>query len=124
MEALSRFGDLAWFKLPTEYNQVHGYHQVLYMGWRYASPREGIGELISGAIRRVPTQLDWTLDRSRRNWLLLPIRIIKEAPGLSDPAFSNTIHSINLNDRDFCLATHEDVDLIIQRLQEMPAPTD
>ncbi|MGV9906491.1 hypothetical protein ACWDU8_29065 [Streptomyces sp. NPDC003388] len=42
MKALSRFGELAWFKLPTEYNDEYGYHQVAYMGWRYKAPREGV----------------------------------------------------------------------------------
>lgn len=42
MKALNRSGELAWFKLPTEYNDEYGYHQVAYMGWRYKAPREGV----------------------------------------------------------------------------------
>ncbi|MFF9275398.1 hypothetical protein [Streptomyces griseosporeus] len=122
METLSRFGELAWFKLPTEQNPQYGYRQVTYMGWRYLSPREGLDEFIEGAVREVPTQLDWTFDRSGRNWMLLPSRILEEAQGFSQPGFSDTLHSINLNEPDFCISSLSDFDLIIQHLRNISPP--
>ncbi|WP_143669967.1 hypothetical protein [Streptomyces sp. Ag109_G2-15] len=122
MRTLSRFGELAWFKLPVEYNPVHGYHQVPYMGWRYTSPQEDIAQLIEDAVEGLPTQVEWTLDRSRRNWILLPSRILREAQGLENPAFANIVHSINVQDQEFCLKALSDFDLIILHLQQIPIP--
>ncbi|MET8803907.1 hypothetical protein [Streptomyces sp. NPDC004546] len=122
MQALSRFGELAWFKLPTEYNDVYGYHQVPYMGWRYTSPQEDVGQYIANAVREVPTQVEWELDRSRRNWILLPNRILREAQGLENPAFADVVHFINVNDREFCLKALSDFEQIILHLQQIPLP--
>ncbi|MFF7123876.1 hypothetical protein ACF07Y_08710 [Streptomyces sp. NPDC016566] len=122
MRALSRFGELAWFKLPVEYNAVHGYHQVPYMGWRYTSPNEGIAQLIENAVEGLSTQVEWALDRTRRNWILLPSRILCEAQGLQNPAFANVVHSINTQDQEFCLKALSDLDLIILRLEQIPIP--
>lgn len=122
MHALSRFGELAWFKLPVEYNPVHDYHQVPYMGWRHMSPSEEIAQLIENAIEGLSAQVEWTLDRTRRNWLLLPSRILREAQGLENPAFANVVHSINVQDQEFCLNALSDLDLIILRLEQIPIP--
>ncbi|WP_159027545.1 MULTISPECIES: hypothetical protein [unclassified Streptomyces] len=84
MRALSRFGELAWFKLPT--------------------------------------QVEWMLDRTRRNWILLPGRLRNEAQGLEDPAFSDVVHSINTQDQEFYLKAFSDLDLIVRHLQQIPIP--
>ncbi|MGW2098579.1 hypothetical protein ACWCPX_12885 [Streptomyces olivaceoviridis] len=122
MQALSRFGELTWFKLPTEYNNVYGYYQVPYLGWRYACPRDDIAQYIEDAVSEVPTQVEWGLDRTRRNWVLLPSRIWREAHGLEDPAFSDVVHSINTQDQEFCLMALSDLELIVQHLQQIPVP--
>lgn len=124
VQALSRFGELAWFKLPAEYNHVFNYYQVPYMGWRYKSIRQGIEEVIEDAVKEPATQLEWILDRSRRNWILLPRRVHQEAGGLADPSFSETIQSINTNDQEFCLKALSDIDLIIARINQISIPKD
>ncbi|MGN9756186.1 hypothetical protein [Streptomyces sp. SD31] len=118
--ALSRFGELAWFSLPVETNPYYGYPQVPYLGWRYKSPQENVAELVEEAVREVRTQVDWTLDRTRRNWILLPSRILSEAHGLEDPEFSNVVHSINTQDQEFCFKALADLELIIRHLQDFP----
>ncbi|MGP4087236.1 hypothetical protein [Streptomyces sp. KR55] len=122
MQVLSKFGELAWFKLPVERNPTYGYLQMPYMGWRYTSPREGVAELIEDAVRALPTQVDWTLDRTRRNWVLVPTRALREAQGLANPAFSDVVHSINFQDQEFCLKALADFKLIIQHLRQIPIP--
>ncbi|UFR02611.1 hypothetical protein KBP30_16110 [Streptomyces sp. Go40/10] len=122
MQALSRFGELAWFALPIEYNDAYDYYQVPYLGWRYTSPQEDLAQYIEEALRKIPTQVDWELDRTRRNWLVLPSRILREAHGLEDPDFSNVVHSINTHDQEFCLKAISDLELIIRHLQQIPTP--
>lgn len=122
MQALSRFGELAWFSLPVEINPYYGYPQVPRLGWRYKSPQVNVGQFIEEVVKEVHTQVDWTLDRTRRNWVLLPSRILSEAHGLEDPAFSNVVHSINTCDQEFCLKALADLELITQHLQEVPIP--
>jgi hypothetical protein len=124
MQVLSRFGELAWFKLPTEINPTYGYPQVPYVGWRYTRPQEGVAQLIETAVAALPTQVDWTLDRSRKNWVLIPTRILREAQGLANPAFRDVVHSVNTRDHEFCLSALSDFELIIQRLQQLPIPED
>ncbi|WP_330459537.1 hypothetical protein OIB37_23305 [Streptomyces sp. NBC_00820] len=119
IQALSRFGNVSWFKLPAEYNPFYDYPQVSYMGWRYTSPREEVAQLIDDILRKLPTQVEWTLDRTRRNWLLVPTRLLREAHGLADPSFSNVVHSINVSDPDFCRNSLSDLELIIQKIQQV-----
>lgn len=122
MQVLSRFGELAWFSLPTEKHPVYGYPQVPYLGWRYRSAQEDVARLMEDAVRALPTQVDWTLDRTRKNWVLVPTRILREAQGLDNPAFANVVHSVNTQDQEFCFRALSDLDLILQRLQQIPIP--
>jgi hypothetical protein len=122
INALKRFGELEWFKLPLEINPRYGYAQVPYMGWRFTAPAEWVAELIEGAMKAPPTQVDWTFDRSRKNWVIVPTRILREAGGLADPAFSNVVHAVNTNDKDFCSRALADFELIIHHLQQIPIP--
>ncbi|MFJ7175743.1 hypothetical protein ACIQXA_04780 [Streptomyces massasporeus] len=116
VQALSRFGELEWFKLPTEFNAAHGYAQVPYMGWRYGFPEEGVAQLIEAAVKALPTQVEWEIDRTRRNWVLVPMRVLCEAHGLADPSFRDVVHSINVQDQEFCLKALSDFELIVQHL--------
>lgn len=124
MQTLSRFGELAWFALPVESHPVYGYYQVPYLGWRFRSPREGVAQLIEDAVKAQTTQVEWSLDRTRRNWLLLPTRVLHEAQGIDNPAFAEVIHSINIQDQDFCSRALSDLELILQGLQQAPIPED
>ncbi|MEU0072161.1 hypothetical protein ABZ027_21825 [Streptomyces sp. NPDC006332] len=122
MQTLSRFGELAWFALPAATHPIYGYPQVPYMGWRFKTPGEFVGRIMEDAVTAAPTQLEWTIDRTRRNWLLLPTRILKEAKGVENPAFSNVVHSINTQDQEFCTKALSDFELIIHSLQESSFP--
>lgn len=92
------------------------------MGWRYASPRERVAQLIEETVRALPTQVEWTLDRTRRNWLLLPTRLLNEAQGLHNPAFAEVVHSVNVQDQEFCFRALSDFELIIESLRQVPIP--
>ncbi|MER6156220.1 hypothetical protein ABT147_11820 [Streptomyces sp. NPDC001868] len=122
MEVLSRFGELEWFSLPAEKHPVYGYPQVPYMGWRYTSARESVAHLIEDAVRALPTQVEWTLDRTRKNWLLVPTRILHEAQGLNSPAFANIVHSVNTQDQEFCFEALSDLGLILEHLHQVALP--
>ncbi|MET7296790.1 hypothetical protein ABZS79_32635 [Streptomyces griseoloalbus] len=122
MRTLSRFGELEWFGLSVESNSVHGYLQVPHMKWRYKTPGERTAWLIEGVVRDAHTQVEWTLDRTRRNWVLLPSRVIIEAQGLAGPAFVDVVKRINTQDQDFCRRALSDFDLILACLQEVTIP--
>jgi hypothetical protein len=97
---------------------------VPYLGWRYTSPQEEVARLIEATVTALSTQVDWTLDRSRRNWVLVPTRILHKAQGLANPAFSDAVHFINTQDQEFCLQAQADFELIIRNLQQLPMPED
>lgn len=79
MKVLSRLGELAWFSLPSEKHPVYRYPQVPYMGWRYTSAEEDTAHPIEEVVGALSTKVEWTLDRTRKSWLLVPTRILREA---------------------------------------------
>ncbi|MFC4499891.1 MULTISPECIES: hypothetical protein [Streptomyces] len=117
MRVLSRFGELAWFALPAEVNPTHGYIQLPYLGWRYTNPQEGLAQRIEAAVRALPTQVDWTLDTTRKNWVLVPDRVLAEAGGLADPSFRNVVNSLSALDQEFCRNALADLEIILEHLQ-------
>ena len=122
LRALSRFSEIEWFGISTESNSVYGYLQVPRMKWRFKDRSEHTARLIEGVVKDAPTQVEWTLDRTRRNWVLLPSRIILEAQGLEGPAYSDVIHRIAADEQDFCRKALSDFDEIVTCLQEVVMP--
>jgi hypothetical protein len=51
--------------------------------------------------------------------MLVPMRILPEAHGLADPSFRDVVHSINVQDQEFCLKALSDFELIIQHLLQV-----
>lgn len=92
------------------------------MGWRYRSPTEEIAGFIEGAVKSTPTQTEWTLDRTGKNWVLVPTRLVQVAQGLGDPKFKEAVHSLNTQDQDFCSLALSDFDLIVNRLLHASVP--
>ncbi|PNG17502.1 hypothetical protein C1J00_36175 [Streptomyces cahuitamycinicus] len=78
-----------------------------------------MAQFIEAAVRDLPTQVDWEIDRTRRNWVLVPTRVLHEAHGLADPSFRDVVHSINVQDQEFCLKALSDFELIIQHLLQV-----
>jgi hypothetical protein len=115
-ETLSRLGSLRWLRLSGERHLVYGYQQVPFLGWRFEEPDLEKLRLIEQAMRTTPTQVDWRIDTSRRNWLLAPSRILGkgENPAAS-PAFDERVN-LTMQDQDFCLRALADLDAILRTL--------
>lgn len=115
-ETLSRLGSLRWLRLSGERHLVYGYQQVPFLGWRFEEPGLEKLRLIEQAMRTTPTQVDWRIDTSRRNWLLAPSRILGngENPAAS-PAFDERVN-LTMQDQDFCLRALADLDAILRTL--------
>ncbi|MEV8226715.1 hypothetical protein AB0P41_11750 [Streptomyces sp. NPDC079167] len=117
-QVLSRFGDVVWFRSPTERHPVYGYLQVAFVGWRYAEPDDQLKKIFESAVRETPKQVEWTF-KSTRNWMIVPSRLIQEA-GPDGQNFNQAMDLIRQSDEDFCAKTAGDLEKIFQTLSEAP----
>ncbi|MEV5202989.1 hypothetical protein [Streptomyces sp. NPDC053720] len=124
MELLARFGELAWFKLISEPDPIHGYQQVPYLAWRYTSPEERTTEIFESAVTRPPMQLKWTFDPSARNWFITPSRVVRELQERGNSEFQKIMCEIKDEDHDFCVAALHDFDIMIDFLEDIPFPAE
>ncbi|MGW7413041.1 hypothetical protein [Streptomyces sp. NPDC054863] len=99
-----------------------GYQQMSNLGLRYASPPPDLEETLRQVVEETPTQVEWTLDTSRRNWVLFPSRIFEESGGVNSPDFQEVKSRIIHTDQDFCIAAFQDLSKILQRLETLPYP--
>lgn len=120
MQTLTRIGRLAWYKSSTERHPLHGYQQLPYIGMRFSEPRESAAELITQALNDTPLEIEWALDTSTKNWILAPCRLFSQIDELGE--FHDAVHSITVNDQEFCEAALGDLDKIIDRLAQMVPP--
>ncbi|TXS22467.1 hypothetical protein EAO71_23375 [Streptomyces sp. ms191] len=120
-ETLSRLGVLEWFKLSAGPHPDHGRLHVPYAGWRFARPGPEKLRTVEEAVRTTPTQVDWRVEASRRNWLLAPARILGDGPNpAASPAFDERVAEA-ARDQEFCARALEDLDGIMRTLGELAA---
>ncbi|MFH8625743.1 hypothetical protein ACH4A8_28305 [Streptomyces vietnamensis] len=118
-ETLSRLGSLKWLKVSGGRHPNYGYHQVPLLGWRFEESRADHLRLIELAVRTTPTQVDWRIDTSRRNWLLAPARILGDGEdAAASPAFDDRVH-LAMQDQDFCVRASADLDAILRTLRDL-----
>jgi hypothetical protein len=78
-------------------------------------------QTIEDAVRATPTQVDWRVDTSRRNWLLAPARILGNgADPAASPAFDERVEAAT-RDQSFCAQALSDLDAIMRTLGELTA---
>ncbi|MFI1974590.1 hypothetical protein [Streptomyces wedmorensis] len=115
-ETISRLGTLEWFKLSMSRHPDLGHLQVPYIGWRFAEPSVAKLQLVEEAVCMTPTQVDWRVDTSRRNWLLVPARVLGDgANPAASPAFDERVESAT-RDQVFCAQAWDDLDAIVRTL--------
>ncbi|MFJ8668033.1 hypothetical protein [Streptomyces sp. NPDC093600] len=113
-QVLERFGQIVWFRSPTERHPFQGNLQVAFLGWRFAHPHDELKAVFEAAARSAPQKTEWTF-RSGKNWMILPVRLIEESgPGTQD--FNEAMVSISKNDQGFCADTAADLESILGAL--------
>ncbi|MEU0664689.1 hypothetical protein ABZ508_01150 [Streptomyces lavendulocolor] len=75
--------------------------------------------IIERATRTTPTQVEWRIDTSRRNWLLTPSRLLgsSENPAAS-PGFDERVR-VATQDQDFCIRALADLNAILRTLHDL-----
>lgn len=113
---LSRFGELEWFRSSALTHPVYGYQQVPHLGFRFREPREEIAGLIREVLRDFTGRVEWTLDTTRKNWLLVPTAVMARENEADAKWFSNALVDM-VSDQEFCLSALSDLREIIEMLR-------
>lgn len=125
-EILGRFGEIEWFRSPTERHPLHGNLQVAFLGWRFTHPDEALEDVFREAVRSAPARTDWAF-RTGKNWMITPTRLVEQS-GPNAENFNDVVALISKNDQAFCADTSADLDRILTALErasgELPADTD
>ncbi|MFE7585619.1 hypothetical protein ACFU5Y_29090 [Streptomyces gardneri] len=118
-ETLSGLGSLRWLRVSGGRHPDYGYHQVPFLGWRFEDPSAEKLRRIERAVATTPTQVDWRIDTSRRNWLLAPARILGDGDNpAASPAFDDRVDSA-MQDQDFCVQAWADLDAMLRTLRDL-----
>ncbi|MFC7928633.1 hypothetical protein [Streptomyces cinereoruber] len=119
---LGLLGPLRWLRLSGDRHPLHGYQQVSFLGWRFEEPDAEKLRIVEQAVRATPTREEWRIDTSRRNWLLVPTRLLGEGENsLASPGFDERV-SLAVRDQDFCVRALLDLDAILDTLRGLVTP--
>ncbi|MGA4943995.1 hypothetical protein [Streptomyces cinereoruber] len=119
---LSLLGPLRWLRLSGDRHPLYGYQQVSFLGWRFEEPDAEKLRIVEQAVRTTPTREEWRIDTSRRNWALVPSRLLGEGENpVASPGFDERV-SLAMRDQDFCVRALLDLDAILDTLRGLVAP--
>ncbi|MFC7973699.1 hypothetical protein ACPCTN_19565 [Streptomyces cinereoruber] len=119
---LSLLGPLRWLRLSGDRHPLYGYQQVSFLGWRFEEPDAEKLRIVEQAVRTTPTREEWAIDTSRRNWVLVPTRLLGEGENpVASPGFDERV-SLAMRDQDFCVRALPDLDAMLDTLRGLVAP--
>jgi hypothetical protein len=110
-------GKLQWFKLSAGPHPLYSYEHVPYVAWRFKDPTDEARETVFQAVSDASTETEWTLDTSRRNWILAPARILRKSGGADSTYFYEIVQETIDQDQDFCRKALRDFDMILEHLE-------
>lgn len=118
MKALSSLGQLQWFKLSAGPHPVYLYEHVPYVAWRFTAPTRESIDTILDAVHSAPSDTEWVLDTSRKNWILAPARVIRISGGADSELFHEATQEVINRDQNFCRKALEDFDAVLASLEQ------
>ncbi|MGA5217725.1 hypothetical protein ACPCAE_16895 [Streptomyces cinereoruber] len=119
---LSLLGPLRWLRLSGDRHPLYGYQQVSFLGWSFEEPDAEKLRVVERAVRTAPTREEWVIDTSRRNWVLVPTRLLGEGENpVASPGFDERV-SLAMRDQDFCARALLDLDAMLDTLRGLAAP--
>ncbi|MFE9320018.1 hypothetical protein ACIHDR_04030 [Nocardia sp. NPDC052278] len=115
---LKRYGDLEWYRHAGGIGD-DGTPAPPLIVWRFPEPRPAhVAELLHEAALADNREIDWLFDTTRRNWVLVPSRVMaeKELHGLATEA--QAVDLLVRTDREFCRRSVRDFERIIAVLDQ------
>ncbi|MGW4327439.1 hypothetical protein ACWEKR_16260 [Nocardia sp. NPDC004573] len=115
---LKRYGDLEWYRHAGGLGD-DGTPTPPLVVWRFPEPQPaGLAELLHEAASAGNREIDWLFDTTRRNWVLVPSRVMaeKEHHGLATEAQAADL--LTRTDPEFCHRSVRDLARIIAVLDQ------
>ncbi|WP_157838359.1 hypothetical protein [Nocardia farcinica] len=115
---LKRYGDLEWYRHAGGTGD-DGTPTPPLVVWRFPEPQPArLAELLHEAAVADNREIDWLFDTSRRNWVLVPSRVMaeKEHHGLATEAQAADL--LTRTDPEFCQQSVRDFERIIAVLDQ------
>ncbi|BDU01692.1 hypothetical protein [Nocardia sputorum] len=109
---LKRYGDLEWYRHAGGTGD-DGTPTPPLVVWRFPEPQPArLAELLHEAASAENREIDWLFDTTRRNWVLVPSRVMaeKERHGLATEA--QAVDLLVRTDPDFCHRSVRDLERI------------
>ncbi|WP_433576766.1 hypothetical protein [Nocardia brasiliensis] len=116
---LRSYGDLEWYRHAGGVRD-DGSSAPPVVVWRFADPRPiGFAEQLRAIVDSESRSVDWLFDTTRRNWVLVPKRVMVEKEEHRFATEAQAVEFLERQDEEFCEQSAKDFDRIIGKLDEL-----
>jgi hypothetical protein len=85
------------------------------ISWRYAEPGARVGAGIASVVREFKGNVEWVIDLSGKNWVLMPKRLQEEFSSAPE-GYVGVLSDMKNSDQGFCVRATEDLIDLMGRL--------
>ncbi|MFE7741492.1 hypothetical protein [Nocardia sp. NPDC057455] len=110
---LKRYGELEWYRHAGGLGDDGAPAPPLVV-WRFPEPRPvRLAELLHEAVVADNREIDWLFDTTRRNWVLVPLRVMAEKDSHKLATEAQAADLLVKTDLEFCRRSVRDFERII-----------
>jgi hypothetical protein len=108
LQALRAHGVVQWARISVGRDPLDSLVRPPMISWRYVEPRTRVGAGIASVVREFKGNVEWVIDLSGRNWVLIPKRLQEEFSGAPE-GYVRVLSNVKNSDQEFCIRATEDL---------------
>jgi hypothetical protein len=116
LQALAAHGTVQWARISVGRDPQDSLARPPMVVWRYVEHGAGTGESIASVVGSFRGDVEWVMDLSGRNWVIMPRRLQQEFAGAA-PGYVGVLSDMKAADQDFCLRANSDLGALLDRLK-------
>ncbi|MCX0274642.1 hypothetical protein NLM24_28925 [Nocardia zapadnayensis] len=119
IKLLKNFGNVEWYRHAGGLND-DGTSRPPLVVWRFSEPRPmDFKDKLHGIVEADDREIDWLFDTSRRNWVLVPSRVMEEKNRHGFAVEAQAVSLLEREDPEFCQRSVSDFERILRALDQL-----
>ncbi|MFD9007427.1 hypothetical protein ACFV0T_42005 [Streptomyces sp. NPDC059582] len=115
LRALGAQGVVQWARVSAGPDPLDSLVRPPMIAWRYVNAEPGLGAGITSVVESFQGNVEWVVDLSGKNWVIMPRRL-RDAFAAASEGDTGVLADLKKSDQEFCVRATADLGVLTGRI--------